>query len=720
MYNENERSHFFRDLIVKILLVLLFVFLIMWLVPMPNLNPFYDKVFTQNMNSMTDAAKSYYTTARLPKAEGETRKLTLGDMIDNKMIIEFTDSNGKKCDSEKSYVEVTKKGDEYIFKTNLSCSNQEDYVIEYFGCYDICANGKCDVEEQKEEVKPSEKESSTTKEIIEYQFSKKTTSQYIDRYTCKDGYTLKGDKCIIVTEIEKQEDASIKCLSGYSYNNNTKKCEKLDTIKEDATLVCPTGYIYATSLDKCIKGTEDEVDATVSYKCNEGTLVGTKCVITNTQILDATKVYSCSKGTLSGTKCKITKQTEIDATKVYSCKEGTLSGTKCKITKQTEIDATKVYSCKEGTLSGTKCKITTTKEVDATKVYSCKEGTLSGTKCKVPTTTKVEASKSYTCSEGTLDGTECVIVNKGACGYTKWVCSNKTYTTSMSTSSTPTFTRRFLYQIGTSRVYEECNRVYKCDADTVKRVPATVKYSCSKGTLSGAYCIISGTKEVDATLTYKCTTGTLSGTKCKVTTTKEVDATLTYKCTTGTLSGTKCKITTPTEVDATLTYKCSTGTLSGTKCKIATPTEVDATLTYKCSIGTLTDTNKCLYITKTETAATKVYSCPVGKLQGTKCEITGILTAEKVYTCKYGTLSGKYCLISTTDSREPIYYCKAGYTLADKKCYVTESSTDIVDATPIYKTKTETVYKWSRSETLEGWTRTGKTRTIEVAITSRG
>ncbi len=660
MYNENERSHFFRDLIVKILLVLLFVFLIMWLVPMPNLNPFYDKVFTQNMNSMTDAAKSYYTTARLPKVEGETRKLTLGDMIDNKMIIEFTDSNGKKCDNEKSYVEVTKKGGEYIYKTNLSCSKQSDYVIEYFGCYDICANGQCDAkEEQKEETKPSD--NSTTKKVTEYQFSKKTTNQYIDKYTCKNGYTLKGDKCIVVTEIEKQENANIKCLSGYSYNNSTKKCEKLDTAKEEATLTCPKGYIYATSLDKCIKGSEDEVDATLSYKCSEGTLVGTKCAVADTKITDAEKVYSCSEGTLNGTKCKITTTKEVDAEKVYSCSEGTLNGTKCVITTTKEVDAEKVYTCSEGTLNGTKCKIT----IGSVKVK-------------------------YTCSEGTLNDTNCVIVNKGACGYTKWVCSNKTYTTSVSTSSTPTFTRRFLYQIGTSRVYEECNRVYKCAADTTTTVAAKKTYYCTSGTMEGSYC------------------------------TKEVDAKLTYKCANGTLNGTKCTILEQKEVDAKLTYKCANGTLNGTKCKVSEQKEVDAKLTYRCTIGALTDTNKCLSINTRETAPTKVYSCPVGKLNGTKCEITGIDSTEKVYTCKYGTLSGKYCVITTTDSREPIYYCKAGYTLADKKCYVTESSTDIVNATPVYKTKTETVYKWSRSENLEGWTRTGKTRTVEVAIVSRG
>jgi len=48
-----------------------------------------------------------------------------------------------------------------------------------------------------------------------------------------------------------------------------------------------------------------------------------------------------------------------------------------------------------------------------------------------------------------------------------------------------------------------------------------------------------------------------------------------------------------------------------------------------------------------------------------------------------------------------------------------ESSSDIKNATPVYKTKVETAYKWSTSEKLSGWTRTGKTRTTNVAITSK-
>ena len=230
---ENERSHFFRDLIVKILLVLLFVFLLMWLFPMPDMNPLYDKIYTQNMSSMTDAAKGYFTVSRLPQKEGEVKKLTLKDMINNKMIIEFTDSDGKKCNTTESYVEVTKKGGEYVFKTNLVCGKKADYVIEYFGCYDVCEDGKCDV---KVEEKPSE-----TKKVTEYQFYKEIKSNYIDKYICKEGYTLEGTKCVLKSEVEKVEDASMKCLDGYSFNNKTNKCEKVSETKVDAVLRCPAG-----------------------------------------------------------------------------------------------------------------------------------------------------------------------------------------------------------------------------------------------------------------------------------------------------------------------------------------------------------------------------------------------------------------------------------------------------------------------------------------------
>lgn len=568
MYNEerNEKNYFFRNLIVKILLVLLFIFLLMWLFPIPNLSPFYDKIFTQNINDMTDAAKSYFTVERLPKNENETKKLTLKEMLDNKMIIEFTDSDGKKCDTTKSYVEVTKKNGEYIYKTNLSCSKQEDYVIEYFGCYDVCKDNSCEVDNKPDDNKTSNE----TKKITEYQFYKVVATKYIDKYLCKEGYTLSGNKCIKTSQIKSEVDANIKCLDGYTYNSTSKKCEKIVSESEDAKLQCPSGYVYASSMNKCIKGTSNTVDATLTYKCTTGTLVGTKCVINATS--------------------------EVDATKVYSCKNGTLSGTKCIVSGSYETDASRHYYCNVGTLSGTKC------------VYE----------------EKVEVPEE--------------------CSYTRWVCSNKEYDRPKSNSSTKTFTRKLLDIKGTVYTYEECNRQYKCTGG---------------GTTTE-------TKEVSAEVEYRCTTGTLRGTKCLVSSSDEVNADVTYKCTTGTLKGTKCVINTTKEVDAT-----------------------------------------------------KGYSCQVGKLNGTKCDITSVDVTDSVYYCEVGTLNGNKCVITTTDKKDPTYYCDSDYTIAGKKCYKTTSTSDVIESEIVYKTKTEKVYKWSTSEKLEGWTRTGKTRTTNVSITSK-
>lgn len=370
MYNEdkNERNYFFRNLVVKILLILLFVFLLMWLFPMPNLNPFYDRIFTENMSNMTNAAKGYFTTSRLPEKEGEKKVLTLKEMVDNKMLVNFTDSDGKTCDLEKSYVEVTKKDGEYIFKTNLVCGSKEDYVIEYFGCYDVCKDGSCEVKND------DNKNSGTTIEKIEYRFYKITTEKLIDKYVCKDGYTLKGTKCVSKNTTSTSVDATKTCPKGYTYNKDINKCEKTNIEKNDATKVCASGYIYATSMGKCIKLDNSITDAKVTYSCAKGTLSGTKCI----ENVDATKNYKCENGTLNGTKCTIKEKSTIDATKNYKCANGTLEGTKCVTSDVITKDPT--YKCRIGVLDGNKCIITTVSRKDVT--YECEKGyTKAGNSC---------------------------------------------------------------------------------------------------------------------------------------------------------------------------------------------------------------------------------------------------------------------------------------------------------------------------------------------------
>ncbi len=127
------------DLIIKIILVVLFVLLICWLFPMPKLDTFYDQVFNNNIQTMKEAARNYYTTDRLPSSIGETNTMSLKQLIDNKLILEFKDKDGNTCDTTNSYVQVTKTLDsEYALKVQLTCGDESDYIIDTIGCNGTC------------------------------------------------------------------------------------------------------------------------------------------------------------------------------------------------------------------------------------------------------------------------------------------------------------------------------------------------------------------------------------------------------------------------------------------------------------------------------------------------------------------------------------------------------------------------------------------------------
>ena len=168
MYTEEyERRGFpFRDFILKLILVIIFVFLLVWLLPKfitptvnyntkgykncpastcdtSGINALTSQIFADNLERMKDAAISYYTDERLPKEVGESDKMTLSDMIGKKIIIALIDKNNKACDVEKSYVKITKMNDEYLLKVNLKDSEKEDYILVHLGCYTYCDSYLC-------------------------------------------------------------------------------------------------------------------------------------------------------------------------------------------------------------------------------------------------------------------------------------------------------------------------------------------------------------------------------------------------------------------------------------------------------------------------------------------------------------------------------------------------------------------------------------------------
>ena len=153
MYEEEKKGSFIKDLIIKLLYMILFLFLFMWLYPAPKvdlsdvkvkvdkteLSPLYAGIFSDNINNMKDAARTYFTTDRLPSTNGGKVKLTLKEMLNKKMLVPFVDKNGNACDTENSYVEVTRNSTyDYTLKVNLVCGEEQDYITDTIGCTSIC------------------------------------------------------------------------------------------------------------------------------------------------------------------------------------------------------------------------------------------------------------------------------------------------------------------------------------------------------------------------------------------------------------------------------------------------------------------------------------------------------------------------------------------------------------------------------------------------------
>ena len=216
----------------------------------------------------------------------------------------------------------------------------------------------------------------------------------------------KDNKCIKTENISKETDANVKyaCSSGYTLNNN--KCYNYETINSTVSTrnVCKSGFAYVGK-NTCTSVTNRNLDpniykgvkCSVTYEldCNNECKVIEKETCTMPSTLKHS--YSCPSGYELSSDKKTCSKTTIENAKVeYYCNNGTLSGTKCIITetKVDTIESNYSYSCKEGTLKGSKCIVENNSEEvkDVEIKYSCTEGELKGNKCII-TTEKTESTK---------------------------------------------------------------------------------------------------------------------------------------------------------------------------------------------------------------------------------------------------------------------------------------------------------------------------------------
>lgn len=245
MYTEEIKvkntSSLIKNLLVGILLIILLIFIFAWFFPTKNsLNPLYQDIFRNNLNSMRDAAETYFTNERMPSKVNGTVKLTLQQMLDKHLLLPFLDKDGKSCDTTKSYVEITKKETEYEMKVNLVCPTEEAYIIEHLGCTDKCNTcTKEDLANLKDEICACVNGSSNknnnsndkgyTTTIKEYQYVRDVKSTKTT-YTCDAGYTKKSDNMCYktVTTTDKKDATPVYKTSEESIDaTKTEKTQKV-------------------------------------------------------------------------------------------------------------------------------------------------------------------------------------------------------------------------------------------------------------------------------------------------------------------------------------------------------------------------------------------------------------------------------------------------------------------------------------------------------------
>ncbi len=258
---ERRNSNFIRDILVKIVLIVLFVFLLMFVFPMPNLTTFYDAVFNNNVQTMKDAAEDWFTTERMPKEVGAQETLTLQEMLDKKLILPFLDKDGKECDTEKSYVTVKKEEKEYILKVYLSCNGKSDYIIEPIGCYNFCPEGNCTV--PLVETNPTNGQV-TVKVPTNNKITNNTTTptpgskyklQYLYKRTLKSGTWVEGSW---QTSKEK-ESSTVKLVDTRTQYTGQKKVSKGTTLYKHIKYSYKNNWTHDTDWTDEVKTISDNL-----------------------------------------------------------------------------------------------------------------------------------------------------------------------------------------------------------------------------------------------------------------------------------------------------------------------------------------------------------------------------------------------------------------------------------------------------------------------------
>lgn len=135
MYEEKSKKGLninWKSLIIKLAILFVVFFIILWIISLVNKPKKEEKAsnITTNLQTMKEAALDYFMGSNLPESVNGKKKITLQEMVLEKLLIEFKDQDDKTCNGTESYAEATKiNSTDYSIKVKLVCTKDTDYVI---------------------------------------------------------------------------------------------------------------------------------------------------------------------------------------------------------------------------------------------------------------------------------------------------------------------------------------------------------------------------------------------------------------------------------------------------------------------------------------------------------------------------------------------------------------------------------------------------------------
>ena len=237
----------------------------------------YD--YISSINYMKDSAFEYFKDENLPKKVGNSKSLTLREMIDQKLVIDFT-NDGKRCDLDNSYVKATMTSDyNYALKVALVCGKKDDYIVTTIentkkACTDAVNDASCK-KETEEKVDTSNQESSTTESSNDNSSSSSSTSKKSSSSSSSTKKTSSSTKSSKIKKMSYEVTNHFVCTGCCNGN-----CKPNDPVKPDKPSSKKVTYYKHVKYSDWIEGYKTGINIEnktekVNYQtsCNENKTV---------------------------------------------------------------------------------------------------------------------------------------------------------------------------------------------------------------------------------------------------------------------------------------------------------------------------------------------------------------------------------------------------------------------------------------------------------------